>query len=168
MLISDFSTFERKTVQNLVKNMDSKGIVAQLQEVRKAKGYSYQDIVDMTAAIGKPLSMSTVRRVFSGSTTDFRYETTIQPLAQVLLAESQTEDAAAYQVELEALRSIVELKNEEIEKQKQAIASRDKELAYTRTVLRHKNRVEWMLTVSLLCLVCIMVIFYVAHSVHGW
>lgn len=94
-------------------------VVLQLKQVREEKGYSLQKILDMTLASGGNISMTTVRRVFADGSEDqnFRYEDTIQPIASALLAVEavnaplETEADA----ELQALRSLVRLKNVIIE-----------------------------------------------------
>lgn len=94
-------------------------VILQLKQVREDKGYSLQKILDMTLEAGGNISMTTVRRVFAEGSEDqnFRYEDTIQPIASALLAVEavsaplETEADA----ELQALRSLVRLKNVIIE-----------------------------------------------------
>lgn len=64
----------------------TKNIVSKLKEAKKAAGLSYQDIVDLTAQNGAPVSLSTVKRVFADDARecDFRYDSTLQPIAQAL------------------------------------------------------------------------------------
>uniref|UniRef100_A0AAU8B8S4 HTH cro/C1-type domain-containing protein n=1 Tax=Dulem virus 33 TaxID=3145751 RepID=A0AAU8B8S4_9CAUD len=109
-----------------------KDILEQLKAVRKIKGYSYQAIADKTEEIGKAVSLSTVKRVFAeGSTLDaFRYDTSIQPIAVVLLGigeeteppgQASAQREAEYYTTIEALKSVVAIKNETIAAMQKAL-----------------------------------------------
>ena len=92
-------------------------IVEQLKVVRMERGITYQKIVDETEKMGEPVSMGSVRRVFSDSTVaEFRWDT-IRPIARVVLGidndeEFNPSECRSYYSEVEAMRSIIELKNE--------------------------------------------------------
>lgn len=110
-------------------------VVLQLKQVREEKGYSLQKILDMTLEAGGNISMTTVRRVFADGSEDqnFRYEDTIQPIAAALLAVeasgSQLETEA--DAELQALRSLVRLKNviiEELSADAEKVHQRENEI----------------------------------------
>lgn len=62
-------------------------IIEKLKAVKEARGYSLQDIVDMTEEAGCAVSLTTVKRVFSSNSSaqTFRYSKTIKPIADVLL-----------------------------------------------------------------------------------
>ena len=62
-------------------------IIEKLKLVKEERGYSLQDIVDMTEAAGCAVSLTTIKRVFSNSAKPqaFRYSKTIKPIADVLL-----------------------------------------------------------------------------------
>lgn len=75
----------------------SKELVDQLKAARKEKGISYQQIADATAEAGEPVSLATIKRVFSAGsdTRDFRYDTTLKPIARAVLGpDSEPEDDA--------------------------------------------------------------------------
>ena len=61
-------------------------VLRQLKLVRKAKGLSYQNIVDGTESIGTAVSMSTVKRVFAENSkaSEFKYSTTLRPIVRFL------------------------------------------------------------------------------------
>lgn len=90
-------------------------VIQALKRVRAEHGYTYQRILDMVSENGGNISMNTVRKVFSDGSEDmnFRYEDSIQPIADVLLQVSSP--AAADEPELDALRQLVQLKNAIIE-----------------------------------------------------
>ena len=60
--------------------------VSQLKEAKQRTGMTYQEIVDVTERNGEGVSLSTVKRLFSEDVSgyDFRYETTILPVANAL------------------------------------------------------------------------------------
>lgn len=90
-------------------------VIQALKRVRAEHGYTYQKILDMVSENGGNISMNTVRKVFSDGSEDmnFRYEDSIQPIADVLLQVSSP--VAADEPELDALRQLVQLKNAIIE-----------------------------------------------------
>lgn len=61
-------------------------IVSKMRQRKKETGLTLQDITDRTEEIGMPVSLATVKRVLSegASDHDFRYETTLRPIAQAL------------------------------------------------------------------------------------
>ena len=79
---------------NTTKNMAQK-----LRDAKQRTGMSYEDIVARTEQNGEPVSLSTVRRVLGsgGADADFRYDTTLRPIANALGValdekEERTED----------------------------------------------------------------------------
>jgi hypothetical protein len=143
--------------------MEAQNLIEQLKIVRRQKGYTYQQLADKTEAIGRAVSLSTIKRVFAADSDqyNFRYDTTLQPLAAVLL--DSTDDAEA-----DALRAIIEVKNAQIAQLEEGIATRDAEIANHQAVLKHKNRVEFCLSLSLACAGLVILLFYAAHSIYGW
>lgn len=61
-------------------------IVSKMRQRKKETGLSLQDIADRTEQNGTPVSLATVKRVLSESATDydFRYDTTLRPIAHAL------------------------------------------------------------------------------------
>ena len=122
-----------------------KTVIEQLKTVRQEKGLSYQDIVDQCEKNGEFVSLSTVKRVFAADSENagFRYDTTIQPIARVVLDLDDTEEAPAAEghtlteVESEniAMRSVLAIKdtvidglNQTIDTLNRAIDSKDQEI----------------------------------------
>lgn len=135
-----------------------KTIIDQLKTVKEAKGYTYQDIVDMTAEAGQPVSMSTVRRVFGDGSDayDFRYATTIQPIATALLGiEEETEPPdkedpkqdEEYYTTIEAMKSVLLYKNDMIMMLQKNLDEKSAELDRAREDFAN-SRVEYQKGIS--------------------
>jgi hypothetical protein len=138
-------------------------IIAQLKEVKRSKGYSLQRIADMTEAAGEPVSMSTIKRVFGADSDryDFRYDSTIRPIATVLLDEPPevTQAVEDRDAEIDALKRIVDLKNDEIERLKLSEAEKAAEIENSQRVLKHKNRMEMLMCCIIAALVFMLLLF---------
>lgn len=60
-------------------------MVLLIKQAKKDLGLTYQEIVDRTERSGEPVSLSTVKRLFSeDGAFDFRYDTTLRPIANAL------------------------------------------------------------------------------------
>ena len=115
-------------------------IIAQLRIVRKEKEYSYQKIADMTEEIGDPISLSTVKRVFTDDTHTFRWDT-IRPIATVVLGvgfetpepdKSDPNQPQLYYSEIEALKAVVKAKGE-------MIATKDRNIDFLEKQLKRQQ-----------------------------
>lgn len=160
----------------------TKTIVEKLKSVRQVKGYTYQNIVDMTAEIGKPVSISTVRRVFSedSDSYDFRYESTIQPIAAVLLGinekteepdEDKPQQGEEYYTSINAMKSLLLMKNEMIEKLNEQVESLNKLVTHYHAEIKRRNRTERVLYTALIGLIVIILVLIVidfSHTGIGW
>ena len=125
-------------------------IIAQLKVVRAEKELSYQKITDMTEKIGSPISLSTVKRVFTDDAHSFRWDT-IRPIATVVLGvgfetpepdKSDPNQPQLYYNEIEAFKAIVEAKAE-------MIASKDRSIDFLQKQLRRQQIVTSVLTIIL-------------------
>lgn len=133
-------------------------IITQLKAVKKEKGYSYQRIADMTEEIGDPVSLSTVRRVFTEDAHTFRWDT-IKPIATVLLGvgfetpkpdSNDPEQGERYYAVIEGLKAVVEAKGE-------LISSKDRSIDYLKVELRRSRFLSVILGVLLgICLLVII------------
>jgi hypothetical protein len=151
--------------------MDEKEIIARLQAVRKQKRLSYQDIVDGTAAIGSPVSLSTIKRVFGADAAlyDFRYDSTIRPIAAVVLdADEQPDHGGVVYAEISALKKIIDLKNERIAALEAQVTEKTAEIEKAHRAIQHKTRVEGVLAGIAGGLTVVLVVFYLAHAAMGW
>ena len=90
-------------------------IITALKKVRAENGYTMQRILDMVLDNGGNMSLTTVKKVFSegSENMNFRYEDSIQPIADVLLKVSAAPKSD--EPEVDALRQLVQLKNAIIE-----------------------------------------------------
>lgn len=125
-------------------------IIARLKVVRAEKELSYQKIADMTEDIGEPISVSTIKRVFTDDKHGFRWDT-IKPIATVVLGvgfetpepdDSVPNQPQIYYSEIEALKAIVEAKAE-------MIASKDRSLEFLGRQLRRQQLITTVLTILL-------------------
>ena len=95
-------------------------VITKLKAVKKENELTLPRIMDMIEANGEYISMTTLRRVFAANSEQadsFSYDKTIRPIARALLCQedsaSQDSSAAA---EIEALKAVIWLKNEEIDR----------------------------------------------------
>lgn len=125
-------------------------IIAQLKIVRAEKELSYQKIQDMTEEINDPVSLSTIKRVFTDDKHAFRWDT-IRPIATVVLGvgfetpepdKSDPNQPQLYYSEIEAFKAIVEAKGE-------MIASKDRSIDFLRKQLRRQQIATTVLTIIL-------------------
>lgn len=140
-------------------------IIAQLRIVRKEKEYSYQKIADMTEEIGDPISLSTVKRVFTDDTHTFRWDT-VKPIATVVLGvgfetpepdKNDPDQPKLYYAEIEALKSLVEAKAE-------MIASKDRTIEFIGRQLRRQQVITSVMTAILGIL---LVVHFASHGLFG-
>lgn len=110
-------------------------LILLLKQVRVEKNLSYQDIVDRCESIKKPVSLTTVKRLFAPGSEDqqFRY-TSIQPVVDVLLGVEYQQEEEDSESESDALRSVVEIKNHLIEQLEAGIRDRENTIQKTRDV----------------------------------
>lgn len=130
-------------------------IIAQLKIVRVEKGYSYQKITDMTEEIGDPISLSTVKRVFTDEKHSFRWDT-IKPIATVVLGvgfetpepdKKDPHQPQLYYAEIEALKALVEAKGE-------MIATKDRSIDFLQKQLRRQQ----IATAAMSVMLCVMLV----------
>lgn len=159
------------------KKRDVSKIIEHLKVVRVEKGITYQKIVDETEKMGEPVSMTTVKRVFSdASATEFRWESTLKPIATVVLGIGKEEGfdptaVKSYYDEIAALRDIVELKNDmiqdlqnkvshlvaEVDELREQIHIKDRHIEEFVVSSRKRDRVIILLAVLLLACVSLLI-----------
>jgi hypothetical protein len=103
--------------------------------------------VDATEAAGQAVSMSTVKRVFGPESDkyEYRYETTIQPIAAVLLEADGLKKRTAGFGHIEAV----------IDAQNELIDSLREEIEINRSALVHERRMVAIMSASILVLLVI-------------
>lgn len=95
-------------------------LITQLKEAKARNEVTYPRIIERLEKIGKPLSLTTLRRVFAdGSEANagsFSYENTLIPLAEVLLniEDVPTPTDSPYAHDIDALKSVIHCQNEEL------------------------------------------------------
>ena len=128
-------------------------IVEQLKAVKAEKEYSYQKIATLTEEMGDPVSLSTIKRVFTEDARKFRWDT-IRPIATVLLGVGfetpapEKTDPNLYYAEIEAFKSLVEAKGEMIE-------NKDKSIAFLKEQLKRQRIYTAVLAFALIALLLV-------------
>ena len=95
-------------------------LIKQLKEIKAKNEITYPRIIERMEKNGKVVSLTTLRRVFAdGSEMNadaFNYETTLMPIAEVLLnaEDVPTPESSPYALEIDGLKSVIHVQNEEI------------------------------------------------------
>lgn len=95
-------------------------LIKQLKEAKTRNEITYPRLIEMLDRTGKSVSLTTLRRVFADGSEmnagSFSYEHTLLPIAEVLLnmEDVPTIDDSPYAKDIEALKSMIHLQNEEI------------------------------------------------------
>ena len=115
-----------------------KELIEQLKAVRLEKGLSYQYIADQCEARGKAVSLSTIKRVFSGAASgEFRFDTTLQPISEVVLGiREKTPEPDLQRAEQQSLQ----LKGEIIDALRKSEAQLTAQIDYMRQEIARKNK----------------------------
>lgn len=83
-------------------------LIEELKALRKEKGITYQQIADETEALGMPVSLSTIKLVFSNRYNhNHDYNNVLKPIADVLSPRGSDD-----QLEVRILQTRLELKEE--------------------------------------------------------
>ena len=95
-------------------------LIRQLKDVKEKNEITYPRIMERLEKNGKFVSLTTLRRVFAAgseeSASNFNYETTLLPIAEVLLNAEDVPTApdSPYAKEIDALKAVIHVQNEEI------------------------------------------------------
>ena len=102
-------------------------LINELKALREEKGITYQQIADKTAENGEPVSLSTIKLVFSDKHNhDHDYNNVLKPISDVLTPPSDDDT-----LELKVLQTRLELKEELINQYQERLYNKDK---------KHKDR----------------------------
>lgn len=113
-------------------NAKKQELIEELKALRIEKGYTYQQIADETELRGCPVSLSTVKLVFSNKRNhNHDYANILKPIADVL--SSPAEDDA---LELKTLQTRLELKDEVIKQYESRLEKKE---------LKHKDRERFLM-----------------------
>ncbi|MBQ9534505.1 MAG: hypothetical protein IJU78_01485 [Clostridia bacterium] len=101
-------------------------VILRLKAIKKENELTLPRIMDMIEANGDYLSMTTLRRVFAASSEQddsFSYDKTIRPIARALLFQDEYDgkESVSPSMEIEGLKAVIRLKNEEIDLMKEQI-----------------------------------------------
>lgn len=97
-------------------------LIEELKALRLEKGITYQQIADKTAENGEPVSLSTIKLVFSDKHNhDHDYNNVLKPISDVLTPPSDDDT-----LELKVLQTRLELKEEMINQYQERLYNRDK------------------------------------------
>lgn len=131
--------------------MAQKRLILRMKAARKEKGMTYTDIELATERMGTPVSLSSVKRVFAegSENRDFRDETTLIPIARILLDPEEIREILKvenemseinYQVVVQMKEEMIDVLNRQIENIQQDSAKKveylKKEIARSRTIIR--------------------------------
>lgn len=98
----------------------SQELVRQLKEAKARKEFTYPRIMEHLEKNGKYVSLTTLRRVFAdgaeNNAESFNYESTLLPIAEVLLnaEDVPTAESSPYAKEIDGLKAVIHVQNEEI------------------------------------------------------
>jgi transcriptional regulator with XRE-family HTH domain len=127
---------------------NTRDIIIRLKEVREEKGLSYSNILDLMEQNGDFVSKSTLSRLFSDGSEDmastFKYETTLRPIAKVLLDIENIEDDD--NIDTQAMKSLLKYKIQRIEELEQQIEQMKRDYALEKVAdfeAMSKERAAW-------------------------
>lgn len=127
--------------------INTSDIISKLKKVRKEKGLSFGDIMELMAKNGDYLSKSTISRVFKddSESQSFRYEETIRPIAKVMLDMESIEadesaDIQALKTLLQHNESMIEQLEKENESLKAEKAVAEKNIEYLKEQISRKDQ----------------------------
>ena len=115
----NLSTNEQLGVSRM-EHTNAQELIKQLKDAKARNEMTYPRILDKLEKNGKYVSLTTLRRVFAEgseqSAASFNYETTLLPIAEVLLdvGEMPTDENSPYAKEIDGLKSVIHVQNEEI------------------------------------------------------
>ena len=95
-------------------------LIRQLKEIKEKNEITYPRIMERMEKNGKFVSLTTLRRVFADGSEanagNFNYESTLLPIAEVLLnvEDVPTAPDSPYAKEIDGLKAVIHVQNEEI------------------------------------------------------
>lgn len=107
-------------------------LIEELKELRIQRDMTYQQIADATEELGSPVSLSTIKLVFSARRNhDHDYNNVLKPIADVLSPPSDDDT-----IELKVLQTRLELKEQVIIQLQERLAKKES---------RHKDREDFLI-----------------------
>lgn len=131
-------------------------LVRRLKHERIEQGMTYDDIAVATESLGTAVSSSSIRRVFAdgSESREFRLETTLIPIAKVLLDEEEVKKVCEGHTKHSDLLEIL-----------------SDQAVYLKKTIRRKNRIIMILSISLVIVVVGVIgilIYDKLNSNMGW
>ena len=117
-----------------------KEMIIRLKKVREERDYSFSDIISRMEQNGDFVSRATLSRLFKEGSEDesFNYESTIRPIAKVLLdIETIEEDD---NLDMQAMKSLLKYKIERIEELERQVSSL--ETAFDKEKLKYHDKLD--------------------------
>lgn len=117
-----------------------KEMIIRLKNVREERGYSFADIISLAEKNGDYISKTTLSRLFRDGSEEetFNYETTIRPIAKILLDIETIE--ADDDMDMQAVKTILKYKIQRIEELEKQVA--DKETALAKEKLKYHEKLD--------------------------
>lgn len=119
-------------------------LINELKALRLEKGITFQEIADKTEVNGEPVSLSTIKKVFSDRYNhDHDYNHVLKPIANVLSPASEDDS-----LEVRTLQTRLELKEEIINQYQKRLDNKDKkykdrELFYMKQIDFLQNQIAF-------------------------
>ena len=145
-------------------------IIEKLKAVKEERGYSLQEIADLTEEAGCAVSLTTIKRVFSNNANPqaFRYSKTIKPIADVLLdLDGAPSDDVKTDV-LDLLSRQIAAMDENYKKREQEYKE---QLEFFKSRIERSDRIIRMLAIALGILVIAVIAVLLIDSLNpqiGW
>lgn len=121
-------------------------LIRQLKEVKEKNEITYPRLIERLEKNGKYLSLSTLRRVFADGSeinaASFNYETTLLPIAEVLLnaEDVPTPKDSPYAIEIDGLKAVIHVQNEEIARMHDIKEHLEERIAFLLEQIEKKDR----------------------------
>ena len=118
-------------------------LIKQLKEIKEKNEITYPRILDRMEKNGKYVSLTTLRRVFADGSdgSNFNYETTLLPIAEVLLeAEDVPTAESPTAAQIDGLRAVIPVQNEEIARLHDLKEHLEKRVEFLLTQIEKKDR----------------------------
>ena len=144
----------------------TKELIVRMKAIKQLRGITNAELEQMTIDNGAAVSLTSIRRVFAegSENKDFRTETTLIPLANILLDTEtiQTVLAPGPDANAERLRGVMDLKDDMIQVLSRQVESLQQNEAELKQTIGKKNKAILALVsalgVAILSLVCLLLI----------
>lgn len=125
-------------------------VIEDLKVAREKKGISYQEIANRTEANGEPVSLSTIKLVFSEKTKhNHNYENVILPIANALAPDDNDDiDIKLFQARLDLKDAMLKEQKRTIEDLKERLSNKDqrykeREVFYKELIKSNKEELQF-------------------------